>query len=346
MDPKRFFAAALALTLLLLAAAAGFVVWTDPLLTVGKLEEGETALFMNERYEMAGLIRNQDYSALVMGTSLVANYRASWFTEGLGQETLKITFPDGWIAEFDTALDLALRTHPEVDTVFFCLDPNILVRPDSERRVELPAYLYNDDPLDDVELYLSADALALAVKTLRERQWGWATGLDDAYVWDGTCVFSKETVLEGYTRPEPSGTALPEDAYLAAAEENLDVICGWIERHPGIRFHIWFPPYSVLYWDKMTREGTADAILNAVEHAAGRLVGYENASVYIFLALYDTITDLDNYTDHVHCSGTVNRWVAWTMMGDYWRLSEDRYRISVDELRRFVHSYDYDAIFN
>ena len=68
--------------------------------------------------------------------------------------------------------------------------------------------------------------------------------------------------------------------------------------------------------------------------------------MYIFLALYDTITDLDNYTDHVHCSGTVNRWVAWTMMGDYWRLSEDRYRISVDELRRFVHSYDYDAIFN
>ena len=41
---------------------------------------------------------------MVMGTSLVANYHASWFTEGLGEETLKITFPDGWIAEFDTAL--------------------------------------------------------------------------------------------------------------------------------------------------------------------------------------------------------------------------------------------------
>ena len=346
MNAKGFFITVLACTLLLLACAAGFVAWTDPMLTVGKLEEGETALFMNERYEMAGLIRNQDYSALVMGTSLVANYRASWFTSGLGEETLKITFPDGWISEFDTALDLAMRTHPDVNTVFFCLDPNILVRSDSERRGELPGYLYNDNPFDDVEFYLSADAVTLSAKTLWERQWGWATELDDAYVWDGNFDFSRETVLKGYTRPEPSGTALPEDAYLAAAKENLDVLCGWMERYPQVQFHIWFPPYSILYWDKMIRLGTADAVLNAVEYAAQRLIGCENGKAYIFLGLFDTITDLDNYTDHIHCSRTVNSWVAWTMMGGYWQLTDENCRSAVEELRRFVHDYDYEAIFN
>ena len=60
MNGKRFFIGALAATALLLAAAAGLVAYADPLLTVGTLEPGETALFVNERYEAAGLIRRQE----------------------------------------------------------------------------------------------------------------------------------------------------------------------------------------------------------------------------------------------------------------------------------------------
>lgn len=172
MSAKRFFIGVLAAVLLLLGSAMAFLMAVDPLMTLHPLEEGETALFSNQRYEMPGLIRNQDYSAVVMGTSLVANYRASWFTEALGAETLKITFPDGWVSEFDTALNLAFDTHPELERVFFCLDPNILIRPDSERTVELPQYLYNTNPLDDVSFYLNADSLVLAAKTVRARAEG------------------------------------------------------------------------------------------------------------------------------------------------------------------------------
>ena len=61
MKSKTFFIAVLSCVILALAGTAGIVAWADPLLTAKTLDEGDTALFVNERYEMAGLIRRQDY---------------------------------------------------------------------------------------------------------------------------------------------------------------------------------------------------------------------------------------------------------------------------------------------
>lgn len=345
MNAKRFFVAAVAVVLVCLCGLAAVVAAVDPLFAFNGVEEGETAVFANQRYEMPGLIRHQDYSAVVMGTSLVANFRASWFEEGLDKDVLKITFPGGWISEFDTALELAYDTHTDLDQVFFCLDPNILVRSDSERTVDLPAYLYNTNPLDDMEFYLNADSLVLAGETVLAGLQGKSTDLDSAYIWDGTVGFSREQALASYKRPEVSNTVLPEDAYLAACQENLAVITSWIEEHPHTEFTIWFPPYSILYWDKMTREGTRDAVIRAVEYAVGELIAYDNVSVHCFTFDFSTITNLYLYTDHIHCSSEVTRSMAEHMLAGRWKLTEENYQLRLDELREFVASYDYESLF-
>lgn len=341
MNTKRFFAALLAVVLLLLAGCAAFVAAVDPLHTLRPMEAGDTAQFLNQRYEMPGLIRNQDYSSVVMGTSLVANFRASWF----GNDTLKITFPDGWISEFDTALDLAFRTHPQLEQVYFCLDPNILIRSDGERQVELPGYLYNDNPVDDLEFYLNADSLVLAAEALRAKKAGEGTDLDSAYIWDGTVPFSREQALVSYPRPEHVSEPLPEDIYRDLCDENLAVVERWLTEHPDTHFTIWFPPYSILYWDKVTREGRADSVLWAVEYAAQRLLAHDNVTVHCFLIAADTIEDLDHYTDHIHCSSQITKWMAEEMLAGRWKFTEENYKIRLDELRTFVASYDYDSLF-
>lgn len=344
MKAKTFFIAVLAGVLACLGTFILLLSAEDPFFVLGGIGEGETALFDNQRYQMAGLIRHQDYSQVVMGTSLAANYRASWFTEGTGKKTLKITFPDGWISEFDTALNLAFRTHPELERVYFCLDPNILIRPDSQRTVELPEYLYNQNPFDDVEYLINADTYQTALRTWLRRRTAQTQPLDAAYIWEDSYVFSRETVLKGYRRPEVSGTVLPGDAYLEAAAENLDLVCAWAEQHPDVEFVVWFPPYSILYWDMMLREGRADAILNAVEYAAGRLMEYDNVAVHCFLHATTYITDLDFYTDHIHCSYRLTRWEAENLMAGRWRLTGENFPGRLEELRDYVKSYDYEAL--
>lgn len=341
MKPKTFFLMALACTLLILAGTAGLVAWVDPMLT-GGLEKGGTALFVNERYEMAGLIRHQDYEDIVMGTSLVANYRASWFEAGLGERTLKITFPDGRLSEFNTALELAVRTHGPMHNVFFCLDPNVLVR--ESQRSELPEYLYNDNPVDDLQFYLNAESLALAVKSVLLGDSA-KVPLDEAYVWDRDSVFSVGNALAGYPRPEPTGVTLPGDAYLAAAERNLDVVCGWAEKYPETQFVIWFPPYSVLYWDQMDRLGKTEAILNAVEYAASRLLSHDNVRIHSFLNAQGIITDLGQYTDHIHCSGQVTAYETKCMLDGTWLIQSWLVPSQIGELRDFVTNYDYDGVY-
>lgn len=346
MNWKRFVAGVLALAVLLLAGCTALVAAVDPLHINRKMDAEDTALFVNQRYEMPGLIRNQEYSAVIMGTSLAANFRASWFTEGTGEETLKITFPDGWISEFDTALNLAFDTHPELKQVFFSLDPNILIRSDEERTVELPGYLYNQNRLDDLEFYLNADSVILAMQTQWEKMKGAGTDLDSAYIWDGTAWFTKEQALASYPRPNVSSEVLPEDAYRAVCDENLAVITRWIEEHPDTRFTFWFPPYSILYWDKMIREGRADAVLWAVEYVAQTLLAYDNVSLHCFLIDRNTICDLDNYTDHIHCSGQVTKYVTDEVLAGRWKFTPENYQLRLDELRLFVANYDYEAIFD
>lgn len=317
----------------------------DPFFVMGGIGEGETARFNNQRYQMAGLIRHQEYSAVVMGTSMVANFRASWFTEGLGEETLKITFPDGWISEFDTALRLAFRTHPGLKRVYFCLDPNILIRPDSQRTVELPWYLYNLNPLDDVEYLLNADTYQEAMRSFLRRGTDEMVPLDDAFLWTGSHGFSRAWALVSYPRPEVSEAVLPDDAFLDAVAENLDVVCRWFEEFPDVEFVVWFPPYSILYWDKTTREGTADAVLTAVEAAGERLLEYDNLELYSFL-YSKPITVLDYYADHIHCSGGVTYWQTQCMLtGDY-RFTAEGLRAQLKTLRDFVHAYDFEALFD
>lgn len=343
MKPRTFFIAAVSCALLVLAACAALVVWADPLLTAGKLEEGEKALFVNERYEMAGLIRRQDYESVVMGTSSVANFRASWFTQGTGKRTLKITFPDGRLSEFDTALDLAFRTHGELDTVYFCLDPTVLIR--EEQVSELPEYLYNDNPLDDLEFYLNGESVALAAKSLilgEEEK----VPLDDAYVWEDDFEFSWWAALRGYTRPAASGVVLPEDAFLEAAKKNMDVVCGWMEDHPNTRFVVWFPPYSLLFWDKMCQEGKTDAVLEAVEYASLRMMEHDNAAVHCFLHALEYVTELGYYTDHIHCSAAVTSWVAQMLMEDKWRFTPESCARGLKELRDYISAYDFELLFD
>lgn len=345
MNAKSFFLTALALTVAVLLLLAGALAVVDPFFVVRGLDADQPAFFSNQRYEQAGLIRNQDYSAVVMGTSLAANYRASWFTEGLGKPTLKITFPSGWPSEFDKALRLAFETHPELDTVYFGMDLMILVRDPAEQDVDLPGYLYNTNPLDDVSYFLNKESYIQAVRSAWKARTGHTCLLDDAYVWDGTVEFSMPAALQFYERPEECVPQEPAQPWVDIADQNLSVFLSWIEEHPETQFNIWCAPYSVLCWDTLTRTGRSDAYLTALEHAWDVLSRYDNVTLYCFLDWAEVITNLDYYADTIHCSGVVTQIEALRMMAGIDPVTRENYSARIARLRTFVNEFNYDVMF-
>lgn len=342
MSMKRFTLTVLAAAVAVLGALAALVVVVDPFFQFRLPEDG--AVFENERYENPGMIRRLDYDTVIMGTSLVCNYRASWFDELTGGKTIKIAYQDGYLSDFDTALDLAYRTHPEIKAVYFGLDANILIRSDAQRTADLPGWLYDENPLNNVEYFLNKDVYMSCLNVLWQRRAGNVVALDDAYVWDGSYLFSVWQAISTYVRPEVRAAQLPRDAYQAAVEENLAVVTGWAEEHPGTEFTVFFSPYSILYWDKTIREGGLDAVLAALEQGVEALLEYDNIKVHFFMGREQIITDLSNYTDHIHCSGAVDRQLAEWMMGEAFLLTPENYRHYLDHLEEVVRGYDYDGM--
>ena len=53
------------------------------------------------------------------------------------------------------------------------------------------------------------------------------------------------------------------------------MVTNWISRHPDTEFDIFFPPYSILFWDKTERLGEMDAVFAAMSTACETLLAYD-----------------------------------------------------------------------
>lgn len=326
----------------MLGLCAAIVIVVDPFFHY-RTPDPEAEVWFEQRCQTAGLLRSQDYETVLMGTSLAANYRPLWFDAYFDTKTVKATFPNGGFHEFSQALDYACETH-DVKRVIFGLDPNILVRSVEEAPDQLPAYLYDTNPWNDSPYLLNKDVLVRALYVVREKAAGNTQALQDAFVWDGNVFFSKELALAGYKRPEIGDTVLPEDALLGVCDENLAVVKTWLEEHPDTEFIFYYSPYSILFWDKMARMGQTDAMFAVLKHATEELLAYDNARVQCFLTDIDTITDLDNYADHIHVAGRVTWKMSKAMAGTEHLLTLENYEAKLDALREYVLNYDYESI--
>lgn len=337
---KRWVCGLLAACAVLLAACAAVVYFVDPCLYYRIPENWDPVLF-SERYQAAGLAKNVPADTVLMGTSLAANYRRSEIAGTFGTTAVRITIPDGYLSEFDKTMDVLFRSQ-DPQRVIFGLDANILVRDESGLTSAMPDYLYNGNPFDDVKYLINKDTLYYSAYVLMANRWDEADTLDEGFTWDGDVWWNHATALANYTRPEIVQETVAADAYLRHASDNLDVVEGWITAHPETEFDIFFPPYSILFWDKTARLGETEAVFAALDLACERLLQYDNVRLYNFLMDPDIVLDLDNYCDYVHHSGAVCTQVLAKMAAGECRMTEENYRDTLAQWRDFVVDYDYE----
>ena len=103
----------------------------------------------------------------------------------------------------------------------------------------------------------------------------------------------------------------PAEEYLPGTRENLDVnICPYIEQNPDTKFVVFFPPYSILFWNDVVVGNHLEATLAQYRYLAERLNAYDNVEVYFFPDREDIILDLNNYADYSHYHPRYNRFMA------------------------------------
>lgn len=307
---KRATAGLLVMAAILCLAAGGLVILVDPFFHYHRPLAGFPYLVDNQLSQNPGMAAHMDYDSVILGSSMTVNFNTDWFDELMGLNTIKLSYSGAFPRDQYNIMKIIFDGKREVKTVFLGVDVITYTGGVTETKYPIPEYLYDQNYLNDIEYLLNKDVLLNYI--LRPLADPDPTDLATVYAsWWTEEYYSEQWVLHNYTSPKQVAKETKKEEYLPSVEKNLDVnICPFIEENPDTRFVVFFPPYSILYWNDVLKENHLEATMEEYRYLAQRLNAYENVEVYFFPDREDIILDLNHYADYSHYHPDYNRFMA------------------------------------
>lgn len=311
MDKQSFLGklviALLAICLLVITVVVVF----DPFYHYHKPWFGLKAVLNEPEHQVIGTIRNFDYDAIILGSSLAENYDNEWFDNGFNCTTIKGIKKSGTTAYLTYYLDTAYRNH-DLKYVFYSLDVSALLADYSLDLKEdgMPVYLYDNNPFNDVNYIFNKDVIFEKIPYMLAQSMSNDYRESESYNWAKYKSFSEEIARSNYDEPERQ--ELSEEMakkYADNIENNVSAIEFIVNKHPETIYYIWIPPYSSLWRDEMDRLGQTDVVADSIAHAKETLEKYENVRFISFIDDYEITDNLDNYMDPIHYSQEISYYI-------------------------------------
>ncbi len=354
MSGKKFTIATLSLTIAGLICIIGFVVFIDPFFQYHKplpfleyrMLDGD-----NSAYQTVGIAKSFGYNGIITGTSMTQNFKPSIAEELFGGDFVKASLPGANFVEINDLLEISFIRNGQIDTVIRGLDYSRMTSAYDERFNEnAPLYLYDNNLLNDLSYLLNIDILiesftGVLLYTLQGNE---TITLDDYGTWYQAFDFSKEAVLSTYTRPSitQEQKELTEEQAASVTKNIEENVIKLAREHPETTFYLFYPPYSVAYWDVTQRNGELNYMHDVKLLVTKLILEVENIKLFSFEQDREIITNLDNYKDQAHYSEEINELMLEYMSRDEYLLTEENYLEILQADREFLQSYDYESIYS
>lgn len=350
MQPKRWLAGFLGIFLAGLIGCMALVIWVDPFFQYHKPLAGFPYLVDNQVNQNPGLAKHMNYEGILIGSSMTASFNTDWFEELMGIRTQKLSYNGSYPKDLSNIMQLVFDAKgDQVKAVYMAVDQSTFSADPEETKFPVTDYLYDDNVFNDVPYLLNKDVLLdYILRPLADRKD--ASDWAELYKpWWTDEYYNKANVLMYYEAAEEKQEeeALAADYFKDAVEENLQKnILPYIEAHPETEFYIFYPPYSILFWNDVTREKELEAVIGRLEYMTERLLNYENVHVFNFLGKEDIICNLNNYADYMHYHKNVCRYITECFATGENELYPENYGQAFDEIRTLAMSYNYPAIWD
>ena len=350
MQPKRWLPGFLGIFLAGLAGCMALVIWVDPFFQYHKPLAWFPYLVDNQVNQNPGLAKHMDYDGILIGSSMTASFNTDWFEELMGIKTQKLSYNGSYPKDLSNIMQLVFDAKgDQVKAVYMAVDQSTFSADPEETKFPVTDYLYDDNVFNDVPYLLNKDVLLdYILRPLADRKD--ASDWAELYKpWWTDEYYNKANVLMYYEAAEEKQEeeALAADYFKDAVEENLQKnILPYIEAHPETEFYIFYPPYSILFWNDVTREKELEAVIGRLEYMTERLLNYENVHVFNFLGKEDIICNLNNYADYMHYHKNVCRYITECFATGENELHPENYGQAFDEIRTLAMSYNYPAIWD
>lgn len=331
------------------------MVVVDPLFHYHAPLNGMSYSLNDERYQNNGIVKHFTYDAMITGTSMTENFKASEADALFGTNTIKTCFMGGSYREISENIRTALEHNPDLKLIIRATDQFDLITPsdkhpstDPDTSFEYPLFLMDKNIFNDLEYVLNKSLLSDAVTDVKMTLSHTPSTTFDEYMnWMSAYEFGKEAVLKTYARPAASDTEIPlTDSDRELIKDNLTKnIINLANDYPNVTFYIWIPPYSVCYYDVEQRKGTLKRDMDAMEYECSLLVDVPNIRLYGYDDREDIVTDLSLYKDMAHYGESVNSMILKAMAEDDGRITADNYKDYMRRVREFYLNYNYDGIY-
>ncbi len=331
-------------SIILLAAVIAVIVVFDPFYQYHKPLPGLKSVLTDKEYQCVGTLRNFDYNALIVGSSVCENYNNRWFDEGFSCQTIKAIRSYGATADLCFLLDIAYQNR-DLKYVFYNIDPSSLSA-DTTTTYEstgCPMYLYDTSYLNDYSYVLNKTVLLEKIPYMLAFSMKSDYDEGNSYNWAQWKFFSAELAMGMYNRLSSVKPMYEQTYYEDKLAGNLALLTNQVNSHPETTFKFFFPPYSMLWWDNIYRSGERDAYLYNEKQAIAALLAYDNVEIYYYQDEEDIITDLDNYMDMIHFSKEINELICNKMIAGEGRLTKENYEARLQNMydlsERIVNEY-------
>ena len=338
---KRWAIFTLTAAILLLSLCALTVYLVDPF--EHYRESAILPLYDQESYNNPGIVKNYDYDAVILGTSMVEMSNPSVIDACFGVRSVKLPMRGSHTAQMGWQLSHVFAAKEKrgetLKLAILAVDAYSLMGPvdDDEEIIE---YLWNDNPLDDVSYLLNRDVLLVKIpKMLKNIGKSTAGKRDDMYKWTDV-TFSAQSVFD--TTPVSPQKEMTDSEYrIERSTGNItEHILRHVQAHPETTFLIYMPPYSVGYWYLMTRGGLSEQQFRSRARVCELLLDCPNVEIYDFSSRVEWITDLDEYFDYSHHSSAVSDAVMRAMAAGENRVnSVEEMQAGSERIRQAVEAF-------
>lgn len=306
----------------------------------------------NQRYLNDGIVKHFDYDALITGTCMVSNFKASLFNTSFDVNAVKVPFSGATFSEVTNNLQRAIDANSDLKLVIYAIDSWFFLEDSDAMRtdIEIPTYLYDSNPTNDVRYLLNKDTLCKSLYVLNYTAQGNTTTNFDDYSYWGNDFFgetSRQLALENYIRPPKQDEQLvfTEDLEQYLTQNLNKSLIKIVRANPQIQFIFFYPPYSILKWDDFYQSGDIERRIEIWRHASELLLAEENIQLYSFYTDFESVTNLDNYRDDVHYGDQLNDKILQHIANQEGLLTLENNDSYWKEVKDFYTTYNYDALF-
>ena len=349
MNNKRFFAVFIGAFLLLMVTVAGVTIYIDPFFHYHAPLKQYAYPLNNPRYQNDGITRYFEYDTIVTGTSMVEPFSISYLNQAFGVNAIKVCYSGAAFKEIDETIKRGIERNPKVKMVIRGLDyQSLTVDKDFEKYDNLPTYLYNENPFDDVSYIFNKEVLLFrTIGVMEFTQNGGVTTTFDQYSLPND-PYGKEYALSYYERPKKikkKEKTLSEDAKKREVENLKQNVSETIIENPDVEFYLFFCPYSILYWDKIYRSGELKQHIEKERIAIEELLQYENVHLFSFDTDTEFNTRLEHFRDTTHYDQYSTAFLIDYLATGKYELTKENYETYLEEVYNLYKNYDYDKIF-